>query len=103
MIWLLIGYMCLFVHRPFEVWPSLGEMRLERVYVLATLPVWLLTSGKGWMPNRLHFAFFAFAGVLLLSWTASPWGDACLLTVENYFKLLVFYVLLVTVIRDEQN
>src|SRR5436190_843651 len=33
-LWILIGYMFLFIHRPFEVWPSLGEMHLERVYAV---------------------------------------------------------------------
>ena len=30
MIWMLGGYMWLFVHRPFEVWPWLGDLQIER-------------------------------------------------------------------------
>ena len=41
MHWMLIGYMFLFIHRPFEVWPWLGELHVERLYMLLTLAVWL--------------------------------------------------------------
>ena len=34
MRWLLIGYMFLFIDRPFEVWPWLGDLHVERVYML---------------------------------------------------------------------
>ena len=40
MIYLLIGYMWLYIHRPFEVWPLVGTIHLERVYVLITLAYW---------------------------------------------------------------
>ncbi|HXG11936.1 MAG TPA: O-antigen ligase family protein [Gemmataceae bacterium] len=103
MLWLLIGYMLLFIHRPFEVWPSLAPYRIELLYMLATGPVWLVASGKTWIANRLHVAFFAFAAVVVLCWMVSPWSSHGELTVENYLKLLVFYVLLVTVVHDERS
>ena len=34
MRWLLIGYMFLFIDRPFEVWPWLGDLHVERIYML---------------------------------------------------------------------
>ena len=37
MHWLLIGYMFLFIHRPFELWPALGELHVERVYILGVM------------------------------------------------------------------
>ena len=42
MHWLLIGYIFLFVHRPFELWPALGELHVERVYILAVMAAWLV-------------------------------------------------------------
>ena len=36
----------LFVHRPFEVWPILGAIQLERVYVLITLVCWFFYPKK---------------------------------------------------------
>lgn len=103
MLWLLIGYMYLFIHRPFEIWPSLGTFRMELVYMLITGSIWLVNSGKRWLPNPLHWANFFFAGAVLLTWLASSHSDAGQLTVENHFKILVFYVLLVTLVHDERT
>jgi O-antigen ligase len=101
---LLAGYMFLFIHRPFEVWPILAEVRLERIYMLLTLAVWL-----GWpqrqslIPSRLNRAFVLLTTAILLSWWLSPYPDKCTVTVENYLKVTVFYVLLMTTIRDENQ
>ncbi|HEY8503174.1 MAG TPA: O-antigen ligase family protein [Gemmataceae bacterium] len=103
MHYLLIGYMFLFVHRPFEIWPALGEVHLERVYMLVTLLVWALYPGKRWLPNRQHAAYLAFAAAVLACWLMSPWMNQGQLVVENYFKILVFYVLLVTTVHDERK
>ncbi len=34
--------MWLFVHRPFEVWPWLGDLRVEHIYMLGTVFYWAL-------------------------------------------------------------
>jgi O-Antigen ligase len=103
MVWLLIGYMFLFIHRPFEVWPLLGDIRLELCYMLVTGAVWILYPDKRWPVNPLHAAILAFAGAILVCWSVSPWSDQTLETVDRYFKLLVFYLLLVTVVHDEKS
>lgn len=105
MIWLLGGYMWLVVHRPFEVWPILGELQIERVYMIVMLVVWLVSPGKGYVPNRIHAALAAFTIVLTASWILSPYMEQpiCSDTIENYFKVVVFYVLVVTSVRDERN
>lgn len=102
MIWLLIGYMFLFIHRPFEVWPSLGALRLELIYMLGIGTVWLGAPKKLSM-NVLHLAIFGFAGAVLLCSLASPWSDHCLDIIDPYLKFLVFYLMLVTVVHDEEN
>jgi O-antigen ligase len=103
MLYLLAGYMFLFIHRPFEVWPALGEMRLELVYVLLAGLLWLGIAAKGWISNRLHLAYLGFTAAILVSWMSSPWQDQSGTVMEDYLKLLVFYVLLVTVVRDEAS
>lgn len=103
MFWILIGYLFLFIHRPFEVWPSLGTYHIERIYMLTAMSLWLVTAGKRWLSNPLHAGIAAFAAAMLLSWVMSPWASHCQHTVEDYFKLLVFYVLLVTVVHDERR
>src|SRR5690349_10844467 len=102
MHWLLIGYMFLFIHRPFELWPMLGEMRVERIYMLGMILTWSVYPNKRWIPNTQHFAYFIFAGAVAFCWIMSPWADDGQIVVENWFKILIFYVLLVTTVHDEK-
>lgn len=103
MHWLLVGYMFLFIHRPFEVWPALGDLRVERVYMLLTLAVWAISPGKRWLANVQHHAYAGFAAAVLGCWILSPWMDRSQPIVEDWLKILVFYVLLVTTVHDEQG
>jgi O-antigen ligase len=105
MIWLLGGYMWLYVHRPFEVWPSLGAMQLERGYMLVMILVWLVSPGKTFRANRLHVALLFFSVVTVVAWLLSPYADkpGCLDVIENYAKVAVFYFLVVTTVRDEKG
>jgi len=100
---LLIGYMFLFIDRPFEVWPWLGDLRFERVYMLCTMGVWMIHSGKRWLPNPQHFAYAGLALAVLTCWVLSPWMDRSQPLVEDWFKILVFYFLLVTTVHDEKG
>jgi hypothetical protein len=101
MPWLLIGYMFLFIHRPFEVWPILGDWRIERLYMILILGVWLLTPAKRWYSNYLHWGYVSLAGAVLSAWILSPWMERSQPFVEDWFKILVFFGLLVTSVRDE--
>jgi O-antigen ligase len=105
MIWLLGGYMWLFIHRPFEVWPALGTLQIERGYMILLLLVWLLSPGKGLAVNRINLSLVLFALAMLLTWLASPYAGMAgpLEAVENYFKVAVFYVLLITTVRSERD
>ncbi len=103
MIWLLVGYMWLFIHRPFEVWPALGELRIEFVYMCIVGTVWLACPKKRFVPNVMHLALSVFALSLLVCVMLSPWSDSCIDTIDTYFKFLVFYLLLVSVVHDERD
>ncbi|MCU0703785.1 MAG: O-antigen ligase family protein [Fimbriiglobus sp.] len=103
MHFLLVGYMFLFIDRPFEVWPWLGDLRFERVYMLVTMGVWLLYPGKKWLPNPQHWAYAAFAAAVLGAWGMSRWMDQTQPKVEDWFKIVVFYILLVTTVNDEKG
>src|ERR1019366_2153804 len=54
---------------------------------------------------RIHGAIVAFTVVLTLAWVASPYmySPGCPEAVENYLKVVVFYVLVVTSVRDEKS
>jgi O-antigen ligase len=103
MIWLLIGYMWLFVHRPFEIWPVLANIQLERNYVIFAVVYWLASRPALPRGNWLHWYFAAFILVMLASWMATPCGSTGDYTVQNYLKFAVFYVMLVTTVRTEQD
>ena len=103
MRWLLIGYMFLFIDRPFEVWQWLGDLHVERVYMLITLAAWVMYPNKRWLPNLQHAAYAAFAMAVILAWIVSPWAEQGQHIVEDWFKIVVFYVLLVTTIHDEEG
>ncbi len=102
MLWLLIGYMFLFIHRPFEFWPALGDLHVERLYVVGVFAVWMLQP-KRWLPNPQHLAYAAFAVAVGLCWMMSPFMDEGEQVVEDWFKILVFYLLFVTVVNDEKS
>src|SRR5262249_48897359 len=68
MMSLLGGYMWLFVHRPFEIWPALGAIQIERIYMLLMLLYWAAAARKSWLSNRLHVALAAFAAALGTAW-----------------------------------
>jgi O-antigen ligase len=103
MRWLLIGYMFLFIDRPFEVWPWLGDLHIERVYMLFVMAVWVIYPNKRWLPNAQHGAYLAFALAVLVCWAMSPWSDKGQPVVEDWLKIVVFYFLLVTTINDEEG
>jgi succinate dehydrogenase hydrophobic anchor subunit len=103
MQYLLIGYMFLFIDRPFEVWPWLGELHIERIYMLFTLAAWTVYPNKRWLSNMQHAAYVAFALAVAACWLMSPFADHGQPVVEDWFKILVFYFLLVTTIHDEEG
>jgi O-antigen ligase len=103
MIWLLGGYMWLYIHRPFEVWPWLGALQLERVYMIVMLVCWLVYPGKGYVSSRTHLSLGFFIAVLFAAWVSSPYmqEDPCTIAIEHCAKVAVFYLLVVTSVRDE--
>jgi O-antigen ligase len=105
MVWLLGGYMWLFIHRPFEVWPWLGDLQIERVYMLLMIAYWVVQPNKGWLPNRIHAALAFFLLVVTAAWLISPYAalPGCQSVVEDYCKIIVFYVLVITSVRNPSD
>lgn len=103
MIYLLVGYMWLFIHRPFEVWPWLAEYRIERVYMVVTLAYWALFATKTWTPNRVNWGIGLLLLSMLLSTAFSPYTDFSNKALEDWLKVLVFYGLVMTSVRDERD
>jgi len=103
MIWLLIGYMYLFIHRPFEIWGWLGEWRIERIYMLLTLAYWAIAAPKKWTPNQINIGIFVFALSFFLSTLFSQYVGFGNLGIQDWLKILVFYVLVITSVNRPQD
>src|SRR5947209_13459132 len=102
MIWLMIGYMFLFIHRPYEVWDVFDSLRPELVYMLLTGLVWLV-SPKRWVLNWHNAALLLLTLATFFCWQISPWSGHGDVTIDRWWKMLVFYLLLVTVVKDERQ
>src|SRR5262249_40700035 len=103
MLYILIGYMLLFIHRPFEIWPALGDMHVERISVLAAASFWLISPGKRLQPTRLDVGIVFFCTAVLFAWVASPWSDAGQAVVEDWFKIVFFYGLVTTAVNRPED
>src|SRR5205085_6669820 len=103
MLYILLGYMFLFIHRPFEVWPALGEYHVERIYILLASLLWLFAPNKRLMPTKQDLAIGLFCLALLAAWLLSPWSDAGQPAVEDYLKIVVFYLLVTTALLRVQH
>src|SRR4051812_40284846 len=106
MHWMLAGYMFLFVHRPFEVWPVLATVRLERVYMLVLLATWAFgKTKKRWPSNPLNMALVGFTMAAVVCFAASNWSGSIRpqTLIENYLKIFVFYVVVITTVQDERD
>ena len=71
--------------------------------MIATILCWLVSGPKLPGGNRLHRYLIGFILVMITSWVVSPYQASGQATVENYVKYAVFYVLLVTSVRDTRD
>ncbi len=104
MIWMLIGYMFLFIWRPFEIWPILATIRVERVYMLVAIGA-TLWSGPRMARTSVTPAILALAAAITISWLVSPWRETAdaTTTVSDWFKILVFYFLVLCHVKTERD
>jgi hypothetical protein len=102
--WLLVGYMWLFVHRPFEVWTWLGAFRLERVYMLCLIAVWLAGGAeKRQLGNIFTPAVFFFTFALTVSAMFGTYAVFFFFFYQDWLKYIVFYVILMTSVKTEKD
>ena len=102
---IIIGYFWLFIHRPFEIWPTLATLRIELIYFLVMLSTWLFAKKVNGQVSWLSIAYLVFACSVLSSWLISPWSETEKSRgyVQNYFKIIAIYPILVTSIRSRQE
>jgi len=103
MLWGMIGYLFLFIFRPFEYWEWLGEWRIERVYMICLLLAILLWKKKRYVHHAITNAFIGFFLVMCFSILISYRPAAAIREVEEYFKLVVLYFVIILTVRDEED
>ncbi|HTK74125.1 MAG TPA: O-antigen ligase family protein [Gemmataceae bacterium] len=101
MLYLMLGYVYLCIHRPFEIWPALGDLRPELIYFSGMTVAWL-AAGKRIRGYALLAAIAGMGGAFALSWAMSRWAgtDQAGLIVKNYAMILVFALMIATTVRD---
>lgn len=103
MFWLVTGYLFLFIFRPYEYWPILGEFRVERIYMLILIFAVATGKGKRYIPHSVTRTVLLFFGALVLSGIAALNFDDAYNRIFDYFKIIVFYFILILTIRDERD
>jgi O-antigen ligase len=103
MVLLMMGYLFLIMYRPAEVWPVLGTLRIELLYMMPVGAVWLASPDKRLSFNGLVFGVVGMVAAVVICAIASPWADKCLDIVDPWIKLQVFFFMLITSVNDEKS
>lgn len=103
LFWAIVGYLFLFIFRPHEYWPILGTLRIERIYMIMLMGMVFLNKEKRYIPHSINLIILLFFCVMVCAGITSLNGDAAFVTIFEYFKLLVFYYIIISCIRDEEQ
>lgn len=103
MFYLILGYLFLFVFRPYEVWPFLAAFRIERVYMFMLLAAVLSWNKKRYISHPINNAVIGFFMVILAASTFAFNSSEAFPVAFEYFKLLVFYFIIILTIQDEKE
>lgn len=102
MIYFMIFYVYLAIHRPMEIWQSLGDLRPELIFFSLMTLAWA-AAGKRPRSPALLLAIGGMATAFVVSWAMSPWADKAELVVKNYTLVVVFALIMATAVRDERG
>jgi hypothetical protein len=103
MIWLVVGYMFLFVFRPFEYWDILGTLRIERIYMIAMLLAMMFSKQVRYIPHKINKAVIGFFLVIMTASVFAFDTSEAYPVAFDYFKLIVFYFVIIMTIRDAED
>jgi O-Antigen ligase len=101
MIYLMLFYVYLSIHRPMEIWKPLGDMRPELIFFTLMTAAWTVAAKRVRAPALL-LAITAMASVFVASWALSPWAEKAEIVAKNYTLVVVFALIMATAVRDER-
>lgn len=103
LLWGTIGYLFLFIFRPFEYWEWLGTYHIERIYMIGLIFVVTFWSGKRYKHHPIATALLVFFGVICFSVAIAYRPDKALDQVWEYFKLIVLFFVILLSVRNERD
>lgn len=105
MLWGTLGYLFLFIFRPFEYWIWLEKYHVERVYIICliiAIILWFL-RGKHYVHHPITNAFLTFFLVICFSVIIAYRPEAAIREAEEYFKLIVLFFVIILTVKDEND
>jgi O-antigen ligase len=102
MLYLMLFYVYLCIHRPMEIWPALGDMRPELIYFIVLTACWLIAPKRLRSPG-LMLAVVGMGSAFVVSLALSPWAEQAEQVVKNYTLVVVFALMIATAVRDERG
>jgi O-antigen ligase len=102
----LCGYLFLFIERPWEVWSQLAPYRIERIYMIVAIGIFVVFSI--WREGHIRWGAHPFwvTAFLALHYALAPLAfnqSAALDQAFEYFKMAVFYFLVIWSISSESQ
>lgn len=103
MKWIVSVYLFLFIYRPFEYWPILGEYHIERIYAIFMIGAILVTGKTTVKFHSIFTSFLLFFFVVICSafWALDP--AASYRVAEDYAKLLVLFFAIVSTANTRED
>jgi O-antigen ligase len=103
MFWLVVGYLFLFIFRPYEYKPVLGEYHIERIYMIILLIAVFLSQKKRYIPHTISRSVVVFFMVMIISAIAGINFTNSYDFLSDYVKLLIFYFIIILTMQDEDD
>ncbi len=102
-LWGVIGYLFLKIFRPFEYWVWLGDLRIERIYMILLIILVAVWPGKKYFHHTITVLLLIFLAVMCFSAMFAYRPDKAWDQVWEYFKLIIFYFVLILSVRDKRD
>jgi len=103
LLWGTIGYLFLFIFRPFEYWEWIGAYHIERIYMIGLIVVLIFSSGTGYKHHPVVSVLLSFFGVMCFSILIAYRPDKAWDQVWEYFKLLVLFFTIIFTVRTKED
>jgi O-antigen ligase len=103
LIWGTIGYLFMFIFRPFEYWEWLGDYHIEKIYMIGFTFLITFWDGKKYRHHPLTSALLSFFGVMCFSYLIAYRQDVAGDQIWEYFKLLVFYAAMLLTVESKRD